>query len=105
MGGGEPGDGDVIAMWWPWEGDVVLKAKPGNIFGSYCQRTRLRWQINQGAGVEALPSQLVSRFMPIVSELSNLPRHPLWENALQHIMESCPGVRLWGFLPVIAAVA
>ena len=27
-GGGEPGGGDVIAMWWPWEGDVVLKAKP-----------------------------------------------------------------------------
>ena len=47
---------------------------------------------------------LVSRFMPIMNELGNLPRHPLWENALQHIIESCPGVRLWRFLTVIAAV-
>ena len=27
-GCGEAGGGDVIAIWWPWEGDVVLKTKP-----------------------------------------------------------------------------
>ena len=46
----------------------------------------------------------VSRIMPIVRELSNLPRRPLWEDALQDIIETSPGVRLWRFLTVIAAL-
>ena len=46
----------------------------------------------------------VSRFMPPVSELSDLPRRPLWEDALQDIIETSPGVRLWRFLTVKHAV-
>ena len=48
-----------------------------------------------------------SRFMPIVTELSNLLEGPLWENwenLLQRFVESCPGVRLWRFPTVPQAV-
>ena len=45
-----------------------------------------------------------SRFMPFVAELSDLPRRPLWEDALQDIVETSPGVRLWRFLTVKHAV-
>ena len=51
------------------------------------------------------PACAESWLMPIVSELSNLPRHPRWENLLQHIIESCPGVWLWRFLKIHAGIA
>ena len=51
------------------------------------------------------PACAESWLMPLVSELRNVPRHPLWqpwENLLQHIIESCPGVWLWHFLKIHA---
>ena len=54
------------------------------------------------------PACAESWLMPLVSELSNVPRHPLWqhwENLLQHIIESCPGVWLWHFLKIHAGNA